>query len=346
MRTFIGFCAMVVTMAHVAADAPTKDAEDKTGKVFDGLAELTYTRAKVLSRYAFVATGEKHVVGADREPAIFPFYSLRMVNKKKGFKYAAHCDVRLLDDFETPRDGQTWQEECVCGGRLRVDGGPINQDFRRYQSPKPKESHVDFKKRIRFKVFHFDPFDDIVLPGHGIESYKPSVNGAEHSFLETSKLVSSSLDGFGNAKSKWYYDTKDIDMEIELTQSKNHNFLPIEIDFKGLGFYSNFFSHSRVEWKKVKGVHLPVRVEHACISYLKGKVVENQWFVKIDWLVGDDVPEEFFKCESEDYREPLRKHFDLQFDQFIAGIGTVKADEWITPDELSADWGVFGKQKK
>lgn len=340
MVTFFASCSFA------QRKRPTTEVEDKTGKVFDGIAELVFLRDSVRPRYAFVATGELHQTAVGMQPRLNALYWLAAIDEKKKFAYHANCTIKLADLRGAIRDSQRWAEKCKCGKQFFADGGFINSSHV-YRSPNPGESSREFLNRLHLEVEHLDPFDDIFTAATNMMSYTESRRVAEQTFLERSKLVSSKLDGFGNAVSSWDSDQPSMRWKIRMVQSKLHDFLPVEIEIKGVeGFYKDFFSHTRVKWEKQKDKYLPMRIEAACTTYQNGKPIINQWFIKLDWLVGDDVPEEFFQCQSDDYREPIRQHFNLSFDRNIQGVGVIKAEPWQAPEELSEPWPVYLHQKK
>ncbi|KAA5545999.1 hypothetical protein FYK55_03570 [Roseiconus nitratireducens] len=316
-------------------DPRDNDLTGPESKVFDGIAELVSNRDKASKRFAFVAMGEKHFVGREvlggpgDQPVIIPFYAIQAADQSKQFHFYAYG--RCWDS------NQLWKEMVRSRGSLKIADGIVNGP-RRYQE-KPENVPEDrFLERNYIQVYHFDPFDDIVDFGNQFESIEANRGSAEKVFFQKSELVSAVEITRGNVKSHWKYGRKNNSFDLVMVQSAVDAYLPIEVrfsngsreDFKG------FFSHARIHWMEHDQIWVPKRVEIASVLYRKGKPETHQTHMMFHWLVGDEVPHAVFDFDSVDFREPLREHFDLEFDHFDEG-HIRRAPDWVTPDDLFID---------
>lgn len=307
-----------------------QEPEDETGKVYEGLGELISERDAVRkNRYAFVATGEVTINA--HPPVIKPFYVLRIVSgKDPDFDYRANGFVMSQGGISAQR----WDEKCFSEGKLKAARGVINPG-KRYHSPIGGQTNQDFLSDFfRGKFGNLEPFEDIILIGNELEGSKPYANAVEKKMLRSGEFLSSRFDENGNVESKWKMPVARQTCETTLVQGKKNKYLPIEIRYQGVGDFDSFFSHTACEWKK-HGEHMvPSRVESACVSWSKDGPFVRHWVLKIDWLIGDEVPDSFLNFEQGDFRESLRKHFDLDFDRVEIG-RMIRAQPWESPKELA-----------
>ncbi|EMI15894.1 secreted protein [Rhodopirellula maiorica SM1] len=331
--TRIAIAALVTIVGGLSRCGAEEAVEDKTGKVFAGLADLASQESDVTQRYALLVTGEKHLLEPGKPPVIRPFHKLRIVASKRRFDYMAFDDILPMEATGRPKDYHNWTEIVRCDGNLKAYAGKATKP-NRYRTKPDLVSAPDFLRENFIRGSYVDPFNDILLFATAFQSHAADNGAVEEIFLRKAKFVSSNVVLNDNVQSKWTLKLGDYDLRVTLLQGAASSYLPIEVKYESVGPYrKDFFSHTRIEWVEQSEHWLPRRVECASPTYRGDKQVVNKFFMKFDWIVGDEVPDDFVRCNSDDFRRPLLDHFEVEYD-FIAHGRTFYAKPWQRPDDL------------
>lgn len=160
-------------------------------------------------------------------------------------------------------------------------------------------------------------------------------------------LISASESVQNTVRSEWHWKWGDMDLDIVLVQSAAHGFMPILVEFTDRQpKYKNFFSETHIEWKKQNGLWVPIRINAATVeNAILPQPTNNQNLVKIDWLVGDEVTDEFLQPDAPDHRAPLMNAFGRYYDVVVDG-KTVTGDPWDRPEDLEIEVAKKSMEKR
>jgi hypothetical protein len=158
-------------------------------------------------------------------------------------------------------------------------------------------------------------------------------------FFQQAEFVSSRYIVHGDVESLWRYKRGDLDCEIKLVQSAASKYLPSEIHrFNAKLPLKNYFCRTRLDWQqyKDKKTWLPHHIHAAEVGGFGKQNTLFEYHNQIHWLVGDDATDDFFQCESPNFRIPITEAFEKEYDYFD-GSRLIRAPRYERPDDFFLD---------
>ncbi|MCO8124726.1 hypothetical protein NHH03_23515 [Stieleria sp. TO1_6] len=317
--------------------ADEKEERDTEDLVYQGIADLTVLRDSVLRRYVLMAKGEVqriHLTKSGGPPLrIQPAYKLQAVDKSKHFSYLANG--RVLDSSATTRgyDLQYWQEFFRCGNMIKGRTGPASALG--YTTKKKDQTVKQFIESESLKHTSFQPFDNLITHALFLASPRDQQGWIEQVFLKEGKFLEATKATQGQIVSRWRWKHHSLDFEIEMTQSKVFDYLPVKLKYTSRDKkMPGLFSESEIEWIEHKSTKqfLPHVLKSATGAPF-GPTEEHFHWV-FDWRIGNEIDDKFFDCESEDFRQQFSPIFDFYFDTYGQPGGILTGTPWKTPEEL------------
>lgn len=321
--------AFVILLCLGSTLALGQDA-DPTGKIFPSIGDYVANRDLVLERYAMLATGETVLQELDAIPIVKPFYAIRVEDRSSGYRYRAWASSQAgsakgiggESRIVNPRTIQGWQEDGRFDGKRKMRSGFINSN--NYRLFGPGIDPANERERGGFIPLYFDPFDDIVMFGCFFTHIELNRGSAELIFLRSANLDRTEK-GIHGLISHWTLRKGDFNLAIEMVHDVEHDFFPKRISYRSLeakGLLKDYFVETMVDWKRLDGCIVPVRINHICTTFGGRSPGRNEQRLDcvIDWLVGDDAPDDLFDFEAEDLRAGVMKHFDVKFDRIVNGV--------------------------
>lgn len=331
--------SLVLPLRGAGSDGDAKKAE---ALVYQGIAELASIRDSVLQRYALMVTGETqylHPKSTSRPPLrINRIYKLQAASKKESLQYRAHGKVMGPESSNVNFEFQYWTEFYQCGLKTKArTGASLNKG---YKEKEKGESVKRFIEKNQLSYVHFEPFDDLVIHPMFIRNSLSQNGWIEEVFLFDAKLLSVETITQGDIRSKWRWKHHILDFEIELTQSKAYDYLPVHVKYTSKSQKRlKEFGETTIKWKKHTGSGklLPYILKAATGSPFGTREEHHHWV--LDWRLGKEIKDDFFDCDSADFRLNFEPLYDFEFDVFsrAAGLGTGglgTGTPWKTPDEL------------
>ncbi len=123
--------------------------------------------------------------------------------------------------------------------------------------------------------------------------------------------------------------------EIELTQSKAFDFMPTHVKYTSkMKGKETFFGETEVKWKKhlSSGKYLPHIIKAASGDQFGFVEKHHAWI--LDWRVGNEIEDDFFVCDSKDFRLQFSPVYDFYFDTYAQPGGLFTGSPWKMPKEL------------
>jgi len=331
-----------------------KEPVDQTGKVFEGIAELTINRDKTLKRSAMVAHLEFFSEQPrDKPPILWNGYHIALQNTMNHFDYFGHCRITPLTYREKPLTAENWNEIAKCDGNVRLSDGPANP-FRTIEKMPSSEPEKDALKKGSFMPRYYRPFDNICLMTNWMFFYGQNMKiDSERLFLREMQFVDSRFLVQGNVESHWDWEFGDMRFVVTMVQGANCAYLPIEVRYVNLSAATrDYFSHVRIQWKEHHGVWVPDVVNAASSHQYGDRRYPYHWLMKFQWLIGDEVPESLVDCKLNNYRVPLMNAFGIRVMRVNASNPQMMDPpapwerpediEITTPSLLSSDYRVYG----
>lgn len=322
---------LIPSNAH--AQLAGAQAHDQTGRVYEGLTNLVVLRDLVSRRYALVVQGEWYETRGDGLPKLRPFYSIRLVDSRRDMNYYGHGSIGYTEPIGATSAAQQWTEILRCKGVVKTFQGTVTARGHEYVTKPNDISLKRFLGEQHFRGRYLDPFDDIIRNANFFESVEPTSLVVENVFLRGATFQSSQVVLNGDVESTWLWKVGDMDYKITLLQGAAYDYLPIEVKYFNQGkVWNSYTSHTRLNWRKENELWLPYQVEATEKTPLKPLRTVN-YFMKFNWLVGDQADDELFDCDSHDHRVQVSKYFGVEFSQTIDGI-FFRAPPWEPPADL------------
>lgn len=309
---------------------------DAADLVLQGIADFTLLRDDVVQRYVLMVTGETQQLydeTANRAPlTIKRVYKLLAIDKKSSFRYMASGYMRGPENSYRQFDYQRWVEIYQCGLELRGRNSSVSPAG--YKVKEKDQSTKEFIEKNGLEWLQFEPFDDLVL--HPMLLVHPMDNHGwtEQVFLQDSKLLSAETIAQDDILSKWRWKLHNWEFEIELTQAKAFEYMPVHVKYTSkIEGKPKLFGETEIKWKKHVGSGrlLPHVIKAAVGAPYGNSEVHHHWV--LDWRLGSQIPADFFDCNSADFRLKFSPLYDFDFDTYGPG-GLVTGTPWKTPDEI------------
>ena len=331
--------SLILFLLWSCAVAPARG-ENAEDRVYEGLADLAVIRDDVLKRYALMVRGESQRVylkpGVARPLQINRIYKLQAGWKRKDLQYRAHGKVMGPESSNREFEFQYWTEFFRCDGDIKGRRGTASP--RGYIRKEPRETLKEFLEKHRLSAVEWDPFDDLVLHPLFLENPVEQFGWIEQVFFRESELLSAVEITQGDIRSTWRWKHKNLDFEIELTQSKSHDYLPTIVKYKPkMKDMPGLWGNTEIRWKRHS--ELKRELPHVIEAAFGGPfgTDERHYHWVMDWKVGDQLSDAFFDCDSVDFRTHFSDLFDFRFDTHGATGGLAIGTAWETPKELSED---------
>ncbi|TWT98690.1 hypothetical protein [Stieleria varia] len=335
------FCSLAFLLSiSWSGEGTAQEKESAHDIVYQGLADMTVARDEVLKRYALMVQGESQVFYSDkvkgRPPVrIFRIYRLKARSSAKDLEYSAHGRVIGIGESNQPFEFQTWTELFTCGGKTEGRNGAASA--RGYMMKEKDISTREFVKKNALSAVNFDAFDDLVLHPMFLQNPMEQFGWIEQVFLREGELIEAQRVVQGEIHSKWRSKHHTLDFEIEMWQSKACDYMPVRLTYKSkIPNMPNLFGNTEISWKKNdSGKLLPHVLKAASGSPFDLTQEQHHWV--FNWRVGKQVPNEFFDCESKDFRLQFTPLFEFYFDTYAKPGGRLTGSQWKTPQEILSD---------
>lgn len=338
LATFLFLLCQPLLAANLWGEESKSD-QDTVDLVYQGITDLTLLRDDVLKRYTLMVTGESHksydASIKSRVPLrINRIYDLQARLKSKSFKYVASGAVLGVEQTNRPYECQFWRELLQCGLVMKANYGSASA--RGYKVRQKDETTKNFLEKNLVESIGFDPFDDLVLHPMFLRNPMNQYGWIERIFFTKSKLLSAETITQGDIRSKWQLNEPYGNFDIELTQSKAYGYLPTHVKYTSTSKeHPNLYGETEIKWKKHtgSGKYLPYVINAAAGGLFTGLTKEQHNWV-FDWRLGKEIPDDFFDCESEDFRLQFSPLYDFHFDTFAKPGGYLAGTPWKTPEEI------------
>lgn len=336
--TIVIACLAFSASADLRSDEVAK-ADQATDLVYQGIADLSLLRDSVLKRYALMVTGESQRIpdpnNSSRSVMHDRIYKLKAGHSARKFKYSASGQVMGLERSTRPDEYQIWGELLQCGSVTKGRNGIATTQG--YTTRKKEETLNHFAEKLGVDWTRFDPFDVLVLHAMFLKHPMSQAGWIEKVYLRESELISAEEIVQGDIRSVWHWKNQLLDFEIELVQSKAHDYMPTQVKYTSTDPKTvTNFGETEIKWKKHarSNKYLPHIVKASRGSLYGQSKQQHQWV--FDWRIGKEVPDNFFDCSSEDFRLQFTPLFDFEFDMAVDRRGKILGTPWKSPEELSA----------
>lgn len=336
MRSSIVMILLLVSSpCHVLADENSID-DEAADLAYQGLADLTLLRDETMKRFTLMVRGERQIFFDEtvkRDPLeLTQLYWLQAANKSKDLHYTAYCKVMGPESSNRGYEYQRWSERYDCGNNHRARSGAASH--RGYTTRPAGTSKRQFMAEMGQNFCRLHPFDDLV--SHAMYMYNSTDNSGwiEKVYLQTSKLIAAKEITQGNILTTWRWKYHTLDYEIELTQSKAHDYLPIHVKYNSkIKDKPKYFGETKIKWKRhPSGNFLPFVVNATASGQFGLQLTQQNWVY--DWRIGKEAPDDFFDCDSDDFRLNFTPLYDFEFDVYMRPGGLITGTKWTTPKEL------------
>lgn len=338
-RIEVVFALLLVLLSPIRADGKQEKTETEE-LVYEGLTELMLLRDAVLQRYALMVTGETQIQQDSRVDGVplrlVRIYRLQSRSKSKSFTYLASGRVVGTESSNRDFEYQSWTEYYQCGLQLKGRTGSASRSG--YTVREKGQSISDFVDKNHLSGVRLDPFDDLVLHPMFIVNPMDQFGWIEQVYLREGELLSADVITQGDVVSKWRWKHHTLDFEIELTQSKAYSYLPVRVKYRSMiPSMSSLFGETEIRWKRHSGTDqlLPHIVKCRSGAPFGDSKEQHDWV--FNWKLGTEIPDDFFECESDDFRLKFSPLYDFYFDTYGQPGGLLTGTPWKTPEELLAD---------
>ncbi|TWU57601.1 hypothetical protein Poly59_05080 [Rubripirellula reticaptiva] len=318
--------------------AAEQETDEDIKSIVDGaIAELTSVRDDVLKRYALMVQGESQTLrgGNIGGPPLKldRIYKLQAGDKSSNFNYSSHCKVMDAGTTGFEYETQYWTEYLQCGTTTKARISLAN--MKDYKVRPEGQSIKNFLAENRLSRASFDPFDDLVLHVMFLKNKLAQRGWIEKVFLQECKFVSAERITNGDILSRWQWKQHSLEFEIELTQSKAYDLMPVRVKYVSkIKNMPKLFSDTEISWRKhaTLGKHLPYRLKAASGGPFGNTQEYHHWI--FDWRVGKEIDDDFFDCKADDFRIKFTPVFDFVADIYTRPTGVIPGTPWETPEEI------------
>ena len=285
---------------HTEATKVSTPQSDLEIDVLDMLASLPERRRRLHQRFAAVAVGE--VISLEDKKLVGTHFECltRVMDADRGWD---HCS-----QFE-PMGPHLYGTECIRVKdeyRIRNMNGLRGGEYRKW-ADNPHEGEP-----YEYRAGAFDPLDDVL----GFTTHLSSNSEIEpmlhlEKMLQTGKLQQIEWSKEG-PRGTWFQDfSKSDKREIRLRFDPKHDFLPSGIEYESLVHPPDeyFTFNTRCRYRRHTGHIVPVwfQIDDDMTYAIPSE--ESLSTYKIYWLIGDELPDEYF--DSTDPLAWLLDRFDV-----------------------------------
>ena len=256
----------------------------------------------------------------------------RVQQNKPPFDYSAFC--RVMEQKTGRIDDAEWHEIVRRPKgllrRLRTDPRPDN-----YVGKEIPREHDG--SGLRRDPTPFDPLEYIYGYAVSVASPEALRNSMEVQFFRRSRLISVERLSNGDLRSK-FVNRKNSNSITEVIQSGKFDGMPTRVRTmtNNPGMSGPSFSEVSTDWEfQSKGL-LPLRISSA-FGREGGSNSVVQVVFKLQWFIGDDVPDSMFAPDAADYRTRLEDFFDLKFSLGGPNRTIIPGDPITLPNDLYMD---------
>ncbi len=328
----------LVGTSGLAHSQQPKEAVDQTGKVFEGIGELTINRDRTLQRSAMMAHIEYFTEQPkDKPPILWNGYHIALQNRTNHLDYFGHCRISPLTYREKLLISENWNEIAKCDGYVRLSNGSANP-FRTLEKLPAADSEREVLEKRSFMPRYYRPYDNICLMTDWMFFYAQNMKiDSEQLFLREMQFIDSRFLVQGNVESHWDWGFGDMHFVVTMVQGAACDYLPIEVRYINLSSATkDYFSHVRIQWKDHHGVWVPDVVNAASSDQYGDRRYPYHWLMKFQWMVGDEVPESLLDCKLNNYRVPLMDAFGIR----VMRVNALNPEimdppaAWVRPEDI------------
>ncbi|TWT72387.1 hypothetical protein Pan14r_47070 [Crateriforma conspicua] len=333
-------CLSLVVFCLFATDSPAEEVSpDLEAKIQTGFIELM-DQADALEKrkHCLFVIGEVHETIAGNDLEIKPFYFIRIYQPRPRFEYLATVYAKSPEGFGS-QDAQHWLQSAFCDGKMHRHQGSITRRYRgvvedsREITGEPGDlSVVDAPSRL-------EPLKDLLGLPHTLLDHTKTPDPIEKCFFGYAKLSKTRQLVLGHIESTWTGRHPDAAFEIEVTHDAANRYFPKRLKCYQMD-QEQSTSRSLIDWTKHGDLLLPRRGEMEGPIWRMRKQVDQRFYMKFHWLIGDQVPKQWTECGHPNYGHFVLDHFGRTYDRpnpnarpNFAG-GVFWADPWTTPEDL------------
>ena len=311
------FAAIALLFTSTCFAQDDGEADDKTGKVFESLADYTVNRDAVMKRCAFFAVGEVQRASEAGAPKTSQHFWSVYSNSSRSINYRANCSWPHLDR----KWMQVWHEILSVPGVRKGRARYWNQG--EFKKQKAGEKRFDFRQRATGAFMFVDPFENIFRANALIDIF-PERNCLEDYFLNNGELKSSVIVG-GVLHTEWLLWGK---KKLKMKQSQTQGLMPIEISSSDAARDEI----TRIKWENKDNLWVPTHIRSS--DTLRDSNLVSAVFAKFDWKIGKEVKAINPKADS--IYPALVEQFGVEVDRQVDG-QYMPGSKFVAPPDLFVD---------